>query len=238
MAVDRSPRYPSVSLKQAVEYVRAIFRKEGRGAIPPLIAVKALGYSTMSGTARTRLGALKQYGLVDDQFNGPVKLSSRGLTLAIRSADSPEYLATLQEAALTPLLFREIYERRGDASDDALRHYLIAEKKFAPNGADRFVEAFRETLRVAKLDNRGYGVGEDDGEETRDMNESWQDAKVDRGGNAGAQAVRYSWPLPGNRVAELTVRGGLVSQRDLQAVRDYLAVAEKYLPENGGEGGD
>ena len=44
--------------------VKSLYERQGRSAVPPEIAVKASGYSGLSGNARSKLGAVKAYGLI------------------------------------------------------------------------------------------------------------------------------------------------------------------------------
>src|SRR5436309_1153755 len=126
---ERSPNYPSVTLEQAVEHVRRFYEVHRRSATPYAVAATVLGFNTLSGPAKSRIGALKQYGLLDVDKQGYLRLSERGLTLAISSPASPEHLKALQAAALSPAIFAEIYRDKQDASDDTIRYYLVRERR-------------------------------------------------------------------------------------------------------------
>src|SRR5207249_3344448 len=45
------------------------------------------------------------------------------------------------------------------ASDDAIRSFLKINKAFSESGAGQFVEAFRETLKLANLNGEAYTSG-------------------------------------------------------------------------------
>src|SRR5437867_12855179 len=116
MPKDRSPNYPALSLETAVQRAKALYEREGRSAVAPEVAVKAWGYRSLSGPSRSQIAALRHYGLIEQPSNGNLRLSNRALALVLRSPDSPEYQAALRDAALTPALFRELYEDRMGAS--------------------------------------------------------------------------------------------------------------------------
>ena len=149
----RSPNYPGIDLETAIESVRELYTKNlGRGQFNPIEAANAWGYSGPSGPVRVRLGALRQYGLLDGQRGENPKLSRRALTFALRNQASREYRDALQEAALTPILFREIRDSHPDASDGVLREYLILDRNFTDDGAERLIAVYRATMQLAGLD--------------------------------------------------------------------------------------
>lgn len=152
----RSPNYPSLGLDGAVEAAKALYKREGRTAVPPEVAVKAWGFTTLSGNARSRLAGVRQYGLLENDSSGRVRLSQRGLTLAVAEPSSTEYQRELREAALEPDIFQELYQGWREASDETLRHHLIVGRKFSEDGARRLIDAFRTTLDVANLDDPSY----------------------------------------------------------------------------------
>src|SRR2546426_10831612 len=124
MARMRSPNYPAASLSQAIESARALWSKEKRTAVAPIVAVKAMGYGSMNGPARSRISALRKYGLLDEEGDG-VRLSDLGMTIVHSPTDSLEYRRAIQTAALNPDLFRELAESHAHASDEALKSHLL-----------------------------------------------------------------------------------------------------------------
>src|SRR5687767_3982252 len=101
MTRERSPNYPALPLGRAVQGVKTLFKKEGRTPVAVDIAARHMGHQSLSGQARSFLAALRHYGLVDLAQGGSVRVSNRGITLAMRAEDSPEYRQAIQEAALT-----------------------------------------------------------------------------------------------------------------------------------------
>jgi hypothetical protein len=214
MRTGRSPNYPSVGLEQAVRDARAIYQKYGRNPIDPDAAAKAWGYNTLSGPARQRIASLRQYGLIDQQVNGPLRMSPRALTLILRAPDSAEYGAMLRDAALTPPLFRHLYDDWLNEPDDGLLHYLIAERRFSPDGAQRAMAAFRDTTEFAGLTEpdtiAGHGTDTPSPREDEPMMSvaptNAPPAREARGMPLEDSSIRsVQLPLPGTKWATLQV---------------------------------
>jgi len=152
----RSPNYPAYGLAESIQMAKSIWNKEERTVISPDVAVKALGCQTMSGGARAKLSSIRKFGLLDEIKGGGVKISDLAMKLIHHSADSIEYREAIQEAALKPELYKELYGSHAKASDDAIRSFLKVKKAFSESGAGQFVEAFRGTLKLANLEVEAY----------------------------------------------------------------------------------
>jgi hypothetical protein len=152
----RSPNYPAYGLAETIQMAKAIWKKEERTAVSPDVAVKALGYQTLNGTARTKLASLRKFGLLEAAKSGGERISDLAMNLLHSTTDSPEYSAAIQEAALKPELYREIYRSHPKGSDDAIRSFLKISKAFSESGAAQFLEAYRATLKLANLDGGAY----------------------------------------------------------------------------------
>src|SRR5229473_6824154 len=149
MAKMRSPNYPSISLRESYQRVRLLWQKERKTAVPADVAAKAIGYSGISGPSRTALSAMKKFGLVDSD-DRTVRVSELALRI-IHPANDTEETKAMQQAALKPELFQQIYTTMQDASDDAIRSFLITKLDFSEAGAIQFIKAYRDTMEVAKL---------------------------------------------------------------------------------------
>ena len=150
MVKQRSPNFPGVDLVEAVGLVGKIYTREKRAPFPAESAAAAWEYKGASGPVRVRIGALRQYGLLAKDGKNST-LTNRALTLVLRNPASKEYQEGMRVSALTPSLFREIQETRAEASDESLTHYLIVDRGFTPDGAARFIKAFRGTMNAAGL---------------------------------------------------------------------------------------
>jgi hypothetical protein len=155
----KSPNYPSIGLSDGIENIRKLYAAHGKTAITAEEAVSAWGHNSLHGLAQVQLSALKKYGLLESSGHNNLRLSQLAIELVLGESDSDSYTQALQEAALYPSIFREVYEDHqedGIPSDKALKLYLVKNKSFSANGADNFIKAFRDTLSVAKLPLSGY----------------------------------------------------------------------------------
>src|SRR5690348_4831695 len=85
----RSPNYPSLNLRAAVEKLPGLFDAMKRHPVGVEVAVKAMGYSYSSSTGKLALAAMRAFGLFENVqigTNATVKLSTRALDIA---ADYP-----------------------------------------------------------------------------------------------------------------------------------------------------
>lgn len=154
----RSPAYPSISLPEAVEKARALYQREKMNPFTPEVALDHWRYDAGSGNGMRAIAALKQYGLLDEKKTGndrELRFTDLGIDILIpETVDSSEHLHSLREAALAPVVFRDIWDRRSEhglPSDRNLERYLIKEKKFNPAAVPSLIRIFRESLKYAKI---------------------------------------------------------------------------------------
>lgn len=146
----RSPNYPAISLSEALTLAKKLWDKDKKTIVEPLNAAKTFGYSIMSGPARTKISALRKYGLVLD-VEGGIQISPLAMRILHQHSATEDYQKAVREAALNPELFKEIYDTHNEASDDTLSSYLVVKRGFTEDGARLVVKAFRETISLAKL---------------------------------------------------------------------------------------
>lgn len=159
MAKHRSPNYPAIGLRDAVEAVRAIYDKEKKTNVSGDVIAGNLGYSSLSGNARTKISALKKFGLLEGDERKGMHVSDLATRILFPSG-AKDQIASLQEAALTPELFKMLYSEFRDGSDEAMRHNLINRLDFAPQGANQLIAAFRDTYAFAGLNLKEYNNSE------------------------------------------------------------------------------
>lgn len=154
-ARERSPNYPAVPLTDSIRLVRQLYDKERRTAVPADVAAKALGYGSLSGASRTVLASLRQFGLIESDGSN-ARVSDLAMDIIHNPEGSPERAEALRTAAMRPPLVAELALSHPDASDHALKAYLVTRRKFSPDGAGRFIATFRDALQLAKPDAQGY----------------------------------------------------------------------------------
>jgi hypothetical protein len=222
----RSPNYPALGLAQAVDAAQKLWTREKRTGVTNETAALAFGFKSLSGPARVTIGALRQYGLIEKTDKGHLRLSDRAVRI-LHGADGEKQKA-LAEAASAPKLFRELADTHLDASDEAIRSYLLTRKDFAEDGARKAIKAFRDTLRLAKPEASGY-TGEEDAEEPEDMPDSdTGHAREGAGGKPDGPGV-FAMTVPfakGSIAVQVRVTGDAIKPAHLARVRKYLELAE------------
>ena len=153
----RSPAYPYLDLRTALDKAAALWRAEGRHAVAVSLAMQHWGYKVESSTGYSCIAALKKFGLVDEEGTGEsrqVRLSRLALAVLLdEDRASPERNAALQTAALSPRIHAELWEKYGAdlPSDSSLRRFLILEKNFNEAAVDEFLEEYKTTVAFAGL---------------------------------------------------------------------------------------
>jgi hypothetical protein len=145
----RSPNYPSLSLREAIEKVAILYQNQHTHSAPREVAVKSMGYGSLNGSSATAISALHKYGLLD-RIGDEVKISDRAMQILHPTQPSEKALA-LKEAADSPELFRELAEKfpGHPPADEVLRNYLVR-RSFAPNAVAGVVLAYRETMELVE----------------------------------------------------------------------------------------
>ena len=149
----RSPNYPAVGLRDAVERVRKLFKEDGRAGAPPKIAAIHIGFKAPHGQAMSVLAALKRFGLAAEGSGRIYPTQAAIEILSLPESDSRRQGA-LREAALAPPIYRELVDKHratGLPKRDVLEAELIAYKKFNPTAVKGFVTDFLDTLQYAGI---------------------------------------------------------------------------------------
>jgi hypothetical protein len=148
MSRSRSPNYPQIGLKEAVQRVSSVYKRDYQATLTRDLTAERLGYSGLNGKSLAVLAALGKFGLLEGRGE-----ETRVTDLAVRilafPPGSPERRAALGEAASRPELFVELDQRfaRGQASDGAIRAWLIT-RGFIPPAAEAAVRSYRETRQL------------------------------------------------------------------------------------------
>jgi hypothetical protein len=152
MSRSRSPNYPQIGLKDAIQRVSGVYKRDYQASLTRNLAAERLGYSGLNGKSLAVLAALAKFGLLEGRGE-----ETRVTDLAVRilafPPGSPERRAALAEAASRPELFVELDQRfaRGQASDGAIRAWLIT-RGFIPPAAEAAVRAYRETKQLLEAE--------------------------------------------------------------------------------------
>lgn len=147
MARMRSPNYPSLSVRQAIDMVAKIYRSERANVITRDDAAKAMGYTGLTGRSMTVLGALVHFDLLTKVGKGEVKVTKTAEDI-LHSITDAERDAAILKAAFAPQLFQAIHNRfpEGIPGEGTIKSFLIREG-FSDVAVGPAITAFMETYR-------------------------------------------------------------------------------------------
>lgn len=156
MAKARSPQYPAIGLKEAVEKINLVYAKDYQNPIPRAVVAKHMGYDSLHGKALGVLSALGKYGLLEGRGDES-RVSDLAVAIIAHQAGTAERATALRDAASKPELFADLDKRfnGGKVSDHAIRSYLMTQK-FIPTAADTVIRAYRDTKQLVGEESGGY----------------------------------------------------------------------------------
>lgn len=162
MAKARSPSYPLIGLREAIEKVTAVYSKDYQNPIPRLVAVEHMGYNGLNGKSLGVLSALIKYGLLEGRGDD-TRVSDLAVQIIAHAPGSPDRAEAIKNAAAEPNLFGELDSRfqAGKVSDQAIRSYLLT-MKFIPSAAETATRSYRETKQLVEEEIKGYNAEESD----------------------------------------------------------------------------
>ena len=234
----RSPNYPAVGLREAVERVRKLIEADGKAGAPPEIAAKHIGYSSAHGQAMSVVAALKKFNLVADS-GGRLAPTQGALEITNLPESDPRRKKALREAALSPLLYHELvaqHEVTGLPAADVLEAELTTYKGFNPKAVGGFVRDFLDTLEFAGIIvGKGVESKQEDGSGGREdmedvLEREEKEQKTDfassnffaaLGGKPIIRKYPFDISIPRSLKAELTVSGEF-RKEDLERLRNQI----------------
>jgi hypothetical protein len=232
----RSPNYPAVGLREAVERVKRFILTDGKAGAPPELVAKHIGYSSAHGQAMTVVAALKKYGLITES-GGRLVPTQGALEIANLPESDPRRQRAIKEAALSPTLYQELvteHTQSGLPSPDVLEAELTTYKGFNPKAVGGFVKDFFDTLDFAGIkvgvevesssgDNAGRGSSVSGAVISVNNDEFSKVASAFFGGGGESVMRRYPFDIsiPRGLKAELTVSGDFTVE-DLERLRNQV----------------
>lgn len=158
----RSPSYPGISLRAAVERARAIYENEGGHEAPVSAIAQHWGFtSATTGPASVTFAALGKFGLLGRAGTGTEQMA-RLTPLALDILMNPQPLTAIQKAALFPPIHWDLWHQYGNdlPSDEKLRHRIVTQGGFTETGYQEFIRQYRHTIAYAQLSSAGRLDGE------------------------------------------------------------------------------
>ena len=147
MSNDRSPRYPSMSLKKAIDLVEKVHDKAKIYVVAREAIAKDLGFKSLHGTAVKTLATLTSYGLLSSvKGKDGRRVSDLAVSIITPKPGDPKRAEAVEKAALTPKLFAELQAQYPDGipSENTLRSFLV-EKGFLPEACETVISVYQET---------------------------------------------------------------------------------------------
>src|SRR5579872_6186678 len=161
MRKGRSPNYPQLTVAEAVEKARAVFTAEHFHAATREVVAADMGYQSLNGTSLTAIGALRHYGLLENEGD-KLHVTDDAVSLVELSREEPNWHDAFLRVAFRPPLFAEMAREFGDTlpSEANLRHWLL-KKGFLSKASDEVIRIYRENLDLAPdaLKRYDWGVG-------------------------------------------------------------------------------
>lgn len=233
MAKVRSPSYPAIGLKEAIEKAQAVYRSDYQNQVPREVAAKHMGYASLNGKSLGVLAALLKFGLLEGRGDN-TRVSDLALRIIAHAPGEPERAESILEAAMRPELFAELDKRYpdGKGSDAAIRSYLLTQK-FIPQAADNALRSYRETKALVEAECGGYQAPDVTSEQAP-MNAPLDQTQIDQIDWSKARVVAGE-PSPGERRAVFDLTEGEVvitypdnlSPESVSDLQDYLSVFMK-----------
>lgn len=209
----RSPGYPALNLKVAIEKAHDFYKAEGRNSAALPISVEHWGYSKKSGSGLKAVAALKSFGLIEIEGSGAgrrIKLSELALRIILDDReDSEDRAKAIATAALKPKIHKKLWDLWGTEmpSHGSIRHHLIFEERFNEKFVNDFIKEYKSTIEYSKLAERAdYEAEEEQDEETfEEEHEEVIDLK-ESGKKQTKQAIRQArLPSHGYELAKFPV---------------------------------
>jgi hypothetical protein len=162
----RSPNYPAVGLREAVDRLKKLYEKDGKAGAPAEIAAVHIGFGKPHGQAMSVLAALKRFGLVSEN-GGRFAPSQRGLEIINLSPDDPRRQKALCDAVLEPSIYRELIDKHRESgwpANEVVASELETYKGFIKKAAISLVEDLKDSLEFSGLSNETALVSKDEEE--------------------------------------------------------------------------
>lgn len=163
MTKQRSPNFPQYSLPVAIEKIRAVYNSLHTAKADILRVAETLGYTSLSGTSRRAVSALRQYGLLGGSGES-LQVTNTAVTILERQPGHPDRNIALQKAASSPALFHEIEEAFGweMPNIEDLRIFLV-NKGFSRTATNEVIDTYRDTLNLVISEGGAYDKQDSEG---------------------------------------------------------------------------
>lgn len=148
MAKVRSPNYPALDLRAALQAARKAYEKDNRNKMSQAALGKHLGHDSLSGPALGKIGALRAYGIIDGKGD-ELRITDDAVAALMAPEGSQEGFDKIKSLASRPKLFQDIQkEFPTSPSPENLKFWLI-KRQFAPDAAEKAAKIYLATADLA-----------------------------------------------------------------------------------------
>jgi len=154
----RSPAYPSYSLKECVQFVGLLYKKDGLAEVSKDLAMQHMGLDPDKGVSYRATSSITGFDLLEEK--GPIdkrvfKFTECGKSIMMLKSESTQKTMALRQAALTYNIIKQLYEiwPTGLPANDVIKLELV-NRGFTERAAGHFIPVLRETYIFAGLGNR------------------------------------------------------------------------------------
>jgi len=226
----RSPNFPVISLKQAVEKISAIYVKEQLAPAQRLAVLKHMGYSTENGASLTVLSALKKFDLINEE-RGTILLTENAKNIVVITNENDERrVNALKNCALSPDIYKKLWEKYQDSSlpsNESLQQELILNYGFNNKVVNSFIANFRETLDYAKIK-----TGDKINGSASQLEEKKPPQKIQRKPSMQDAIIKeYEIPRKGNKLAVIQIEKPF-TKSDYDNITKWLELFKDTLIED------
>lgn len=143
---ERSVAYPALTLENSIALVSKLRSGLGKGPYSREEAIKALGYSGVSGASARAVASLVHYGLLDRSGNtySQSELTQEILYSTDETGDAKK--RAILKAAQSPKLFEKIIEKFSNQSIPSLLENILIKEGVSSNSAKEVATVLKETF--------------------------------------------------------------------------------------------
>ncbi len=154
----RSPMYPFISLRRALERAREFYKVQHQHPTPVAAAVGIWEFKEKSSGGLQTISALKQFGLMSESEEETdarkVQLTESALAILRDEREpSPEPDTENKDAALLPKIYSGMWHKWGNKlpNDATIKLFLTHEKKYNETAVPALIAGYKDTLTFANL---------------------------------------------------------------------------------------
>jgi hypothetical protein len=149
--VTRSPNYPAISLREAVEKLGLLYNEMHTHSSTKESIAKLLGYSGINGASNSIISALQKYQLLEEEGSDELKVSQVALDIALYETGSSERIQALETVAFLPATFEDLFNKyQFTLPNDAIVKPYLIKLGFNPNSVTNVIHVYRDTIEFVK----------------------------------------------------------------------------------------